>query len=297
MKQNWKYVKKKNVDGGFYWDNEVDLQPIDSTTITTGDEGKAVHNFMIKKGGQYIIKATGSDSKGNTFTSTVDFYVTTDQPVTWKRENNNRMELKLDKMNYEVGDTAKVLVKSPYAHVKALATYERADIFGTKIVDIESNAQIIEVPITEKMIPNFYISVLEVKGGDKKDPPDFKLGYSKVIVNTKNKVLNISMKSNKKNYKPREKVNLEITTTNSDGKPVAGEISLAVVDASLLALKGNPKRDLVSLFYDQRNLGVQTADNMTNFLERINISDLKGAKGGGGKGADEFGQPRGIRRR
>lgn len=293
LKQNWKYVKKRNVDGAFYWDNEPDLQPVSSATVSTGEDGKAVREFAMKNGGEYLVKATGRDRKGNTFTSTVNFYVTTDQPVSWKRENNNRMELKLDKLNYEVGDVAKVLVKSPHAHVKALVTVERADIFETKIVDVKSNAQVIEVPITEKMIPNFYISVLEVKGGDKKDPPDFKLGYSKVMVDAKNKILNINLKSDKKSYLPREKVNLEIVTTNAAGKPVAGEVSLAVVDASLLALKGNPKRDLVNLFYNQRDLGVSTADNMTNFLERINVSDLKGAKGGSGKGASEFGQPRG----
>lgn len=293
LKVNWKYVKKKHLDGGFYWENEMELKPVKTTTLGTDSDGKASYGFKMSEGGEYVAKATGEDSRGNKFSSTADFYVTTQETVSWKQENNNRMELKLDKVSYEVGETAKVLVKSPYAKVKALLTYERGDVFENRVIDIDSNAHAIEVPITEKMIPNFYISVLEVKAGNREDPPDFKLGYANTVVDAKNKELAISIKADKKFYQPRERVNLEIATTDQKGNPASADVSIAVVDASLLALKGNPKRDLVNVFYNRRSLGVLTSDNLTNFLERINLSDLKGAKGGGGKGADEFGKPRG----
>lgn len=292
-KTNWKYVKKKNIDGGYYWDNELDQKLIDSATVESGDDGKANYGFFIKEGGEYFVKATGQDSLGNTFGSTVDFYATTNESVHWKRENNNRMDLKLDKLTYEVGDTAKVLVKSPYANVKALVTYERGDIINAKVVDIASNAEVLEVPIIEKMTPNFYISVLEVKPGNKNDPPDFKLGYVNVVVNSKNKELVIAVKTDKERYQPREKVKIEIQTSDRSGKPVAADLSIAAVDASLLALKGNLKRDLLGVFYNNRSLGIYTADNLVNLLARINIADLQGTKGGSGKGADEFGLPRG----
>lgn len=293
LKQEWKYVKKKNIDGGFYWENELDQKSIKKASVTTDSDGKEKYDFTMKDGGEYIVRATGKDSLGNTFSSTVDFYVTTEKTVHWKQENNNRMELKLDKVSYDVGETAKILVKSPYENVKALLTTERGDILSAKVVEINSNAALFELPITDKMIPNVYVSVLEAKGGDKNDPPDFKLGIANLVVDAKNKVLNISVKTNEKRYQPRERVTVEITTTDRHGNPVSADLSIAAVDASLLALKGNPKRDLVSLFYNRRGLGVLTADNLVYLLERINLSDLKGAKGGSGKGADEFGKVRG----
>ena len=292
-KVDWKYVKKKNLDGTYYWDNELNQKVVSNTSVTTGGDGKETYKFSVDEGGEYLVTATGHDSLGNVFSSTVDFYATTSEVVNWKQENNNRMELKLDKMDYKVGDTAKLFVKSPYAKVKALLTFERGNIFESKVVDIESNAHVIEIPITEKMIPNFYVSVLEAKAGNKTDPPDFKLGYANVVVDAKAKALNISVKPDKERYQPRDTVNLEITTTNADGKPVAADLSIAAVDASLLALKGNPVRNLIGLFYSSKPLGITTADNLTSLLERINISDLKGSKGGAGKGADELAKPRG----
>lgn len=292
-KIDWKYVKKRNVDGAFYWDSQQDIKVVDTSSVSTDGDGKAAGGFTVSEGGEYFVRATGRDGVGNSISSTVDYYVSTGEAVNWKKENNNRMELKADKTSYSVGDTAKVLVKSPYANVNALVTYERGDVFESKVVNIASNAHVIEVPITAKMVPNFYVSVLEVKGGDKTDPPDFKMGYVNVTVDTKAKELVISVATDKERYGPREKVNIEITTTNRDGKPISADVSIAAVDESLLALKGNPKRDLVNVFYGKRDLGVLTADNMTNFLERINVSELKGAKGGSGKGGNEFAEPRG----
>lgn len=286
LKVNWKYVKKKNVDGGFYWDNEQEFKKVDSEGVTTGDDGMARYSFKVKDGGEYFVRATAKDTKGNSFGSSIDFYATTNEVVNWKHDNNNRMELKLDKMTYNVGDTAKVLVKSPYTKVKALVTTERGDITSPRVVDITSNAHVIEVPITDKMLPNVYLSVLEAKGGNSTDDlPDFKLGYANIVVDTQKKALNIEIKPDKERYQPGETVALTVTTTDASGKPVAANLSMAVVDESLLALKGNEKRNLLGLFYNRRDIGVITADTMTNFLERVNISDLKGSKGGSGKGA------------
>ena len=53
-----------------------------------------------------------------------------------------------------------------------------------------------------------------------------------VFVN-KRAQLNISLSSDKASYKNREQVNLTITTTNAEGKPVAANLSVAAVDARL----------------------------------------------------------------
>ncbi len=293
LKQNWKYVKKKNVDGVFYWDNERTTEVVDDDTITTDGEGRGEFSARVKEGGEYVIKATATDSRNNTFASSMDFYVTTGDVVTWKQDNNNRMELKLDKKSYAVGETAHVLVKSPYKDVKALVTYERAEVMAHRIVDVTSNAQVIDVPITEKMVPNFYVSVLVFKPGNAESLPDFKLGYVNVPVDTVTKKLTITIAPDKKLYTPGSTVKLNLTTTDSANVPVPAEVSIAVVDESLLALKGNPKKDLLKAFYDSRALGVSTVDNLTNLLQRVNVNDLKGAKGGSGKGIDESLKPRG----
>ncbi len=293
LQRNWKYVKKKNVDGGFYWDNELENKVIDSNTVTTDGDGKASSSFRVPEGGEYVVTATATDSRNNTFASSMDFYATTGEVVNWKQENNNRMELKLDKQLYNVGDTAHVLVKSPYKDIEALVTYERGDILESRVVKIDSTAYVLDVPITEKMIPNFFVSVLEFKPGNTDSLPDFKLGYADLRVNNSAKELKISINSDKSNYAPGENVTLNIATTDPAQKPLSAEVSVAVVDESVLALKGNPKKDLLKMFYDRRFLGVTTADELVMLLKRVNVNDIKGAKGGGGKGIDDSLKPRG----
>lgn len=292
-KLEWKYVKKKNVDGAFYWDNEMEEKLIDTESVTTDSDGRAKEDFRIRDGGEYLVRATATDSLDNSFSSTADFYATTGDVVSWKRENNNRMELKLDKLEYKVGQTARVLVKSPYTGVKALVTQERGDIFSEQVIDIASNMHTIEVPVTERMLPNVFVSVMEVKGTSADSPPDFKVGYIEIPVDPGKKDLKISTKTDKERYNPRETVQLEIRTTDEAGKGVSAEVSVAAVDESLLALINNPERNLREVFYHRRYLGVNTASSMTAFLERVNVSDLKGAKGGSGKGLDEFAPVRG----
>ena len=290
---DWNSVKKKNVDGAYYWENTVEETLVDSTSVKTGSDGMESHDFIVDEGGSYMVRATSTDSLGNEVTSTVRFYATTRELVHWQEQNNNTMELELDQLSYDVGDTAKVLVQSPYTDIKALLTYERGDIIESKVIDITTNTDVIEILITEEMIPNFYVSVLAVSGGDSENPPDFRLGYENIVVDATNKNLLIDVSTDSEKYEPQDIVELNIKTTDIFGNPKSAEVSIAVVDESLLALKANPIRDLVSLFYNRRNLGVLTSSNLTNLLERISLSDIEGTKGGSGKGATKVDEPRG----
>jgi uncharacterized protein YfaS (alpha-2-macroglobulin family) len=292
-KQEWSSVKKKNVDGSYYWESTLEEILVDDKTITTGSDGTATHTFKATDGGSHIVRSSGTDAKGNTMTSSVRIYVTTYDFVHWQSENNNSMEIEFDQVSYEVGDVAKVLVQSPYTGVKALVSVERGGIISYEIVDIETNTDVLEIPITADMGPNFYLSVLVMKGEDAEEPADFKLGYKNVVVDSTGKALEVNLSTDLEKYEPGEIVELSIQTLDANGSPVAAEVSIAVVDESLLALKANPIRDLVGLFYNRRYLGVLTASNLTHVLERISLSDIEGTKGGSGKGATENDQPRG----
>jgi uncharacterized protein YfaS (alpha-2-macroglobulin family) len=108
--------------------------------------------------------------------------------------------------------------------------------------------------------------------------PAFKIGYAALRIETKDKELKVQLKTDKDRYGPREKVTVTIKTTDADGKPVPAELSLGVVDLSLLALSGFDKPDLVSIFYSQRGLGVYTSQMLSQLVERFK----PGSKGGGG---------------
>lgn len=66
-----------------------------------------------------------------------------------------------------------------------------------------------------------------------------------VFVN-KSKQLNISLQTDKQEYRPREKVTMEVKVTDGNGLPVAGNFSLSVADDNLLAFADDKQGNILS---------------------------------------------------
>jgi alpha-2-macroglobulin len=79
---------------------------------------------------------------------------------------------------------------------------------------------------------------------------------------------------------PGEKVNLSVLVNDSQGKPSSAEVSIAVADLSVLALKGNPKEDLASYFFGYYPLNISTFSNLKHVLFKLDVPNS--TKGGGG---------------
>ncbi len=77
-----------------------------------------------------------------------------------------------EKKTYKPGDTARIMIKSPWEHATALLTTEREGVRTSTQFELTSTQQTITVPITETDIPNVFVSVLLVKGRTKEATPD-----------------------------------------------------------------------------------------------------------------------------
>lgn len=297
--RTWNTIRKKSVDGEYYYDN----QPVDtfirSATATTGENGKVSAQMLIPSGGEFRIVATVKDAAGREAKSATSVYAWSSTYVNWPRSNTDRMDIVLDKPEYKAGDTAVLLVKSPYQGkgVKALVTVERENVISKKVIDITSNAQSLEIPITADLIPNAFVSVVVVKprmgetfneNGLDTGVPAFKIGYAQLKVDTSTKKLGVQITTDKERYGPGETVKVTLRTTDSTGKAVPAELSLGTVDMSLLALSSFETPDLTKLFYSDRGLGVNTSNMLSFLLERFK----PGSKGGGG--ADPESRKRGT---
>lgn len=62
----------------------------------------------------------------------------------------------------------------------------------------------------------------------------------------KHKKLNIQLSTNKQNYKPREKVSLDIKVMDENRTPVAGSFSLAVTDEKLISMANDKSGTIIS---------------------------------------------------
>jgi len=85
-------------------------------------------------------------------------------------------------------------------------------------------------------------------------------------------------------------VTYKIKTTDFSGKPVQAEVSLALVDLSVLSLLDPLAQPIANQFYGERGLGVRTGSSLVFSVDRINVKLAEEAKGGGGGAAAEGGQ-------
>ncbi len=294
----WYSVQKQGEDGSYYWESNVEDSPVFTTTATTDDEGKAVVSFTPPDGGIYKVTATGLDEKGNQVRSSTYVWVSGSEYINWRQDNNDRLDLVTDKRQYQVGDTATILVPHPYqGQVEALITIERGHIYDYWVQTLATNSEQIQIPITEDMIPNVFVSVVIVKGVDESNPlPGFKIGYAQIPIEATEKELNITLTPDKpadEHYRPGDTVKYEVTTSDSVGNPVAAEVALNLVDLSVLTLADRPGPGLVGYFWRERGLGVGTASGLILSGNRISEELGEEVKGmGGGGGGEEFGPVR-----
>ncbi|MBI2338877.1 MAG: Ig-like domain-containing protein, partial [Deltaproteobacteria bacterium] len=276
LRREYKFIERRNAQG--YWDfvYEHEDKKIKTIGFKTGADGSSDIKFEIPEAGTYRIVAVGTDEKGNVLRSAVEVYAWGKGYVPWRLDQPEKLELVPDKKAYKTGETAHVLVKSMVPATKALMTIERGRMLEYKVIDLgDSNAGAIEIPITEGMIPNFYVSVVAHVGRDDKRspgpgrPPLLFYGQTELFVEPEQKRMTVEITTDRKGegenppiYRPGDEVTVTLQTKNSSGKPEKAHVMVTVADESVFRLLNYQLPDLVKKFYYRRPDNVVTSSSM-----------------------------------
>jgi len=280
-KRDYDYVERQSSRG--YWETVYQKKDtlMQEFSGKTDAQGAGQIKYKVPSEGTFRVVIDGQDSVGNKIHSANTFYAWSDADdyVPWKIDGPTKLELVTDKATYQVGDTAKVLVKSLMPLTKALVTYERGRVLDYKIIELGGNAGHIEIPITEGMLPNMYVSVVAPAARDGKRAPMLFYGEAQLSINPEAKRLNVSLQTDKPGsldkpgiYRPGDEVTVKIKTTNPDGKAQKGHVIVSVADESVLKLLNYQLPDLVEKFFFPRNNSVLTSSSLIS---------LKAGDGGG----------------
>lgn len=285
-KITWESYKRREVDGGYYSQSEEVRTPVFTRTVRTDSDGN--HSFLhaFSEAGSYAITVTRADSRGNIVSSEAQAYVWGSGSVSVRPTNNASLTVVADKPSYRAGETATILAESPFPRGRALVTVERGDVYEYYDMPITGGFVTQKLTLRDTYAPMVHASVLLVGPG-----PEVKYGSVPLTVDSDAYTLQVEVEPNKRAYLPGEDVVLTVHTRDARGTAVPAEVSVAVVDMSVLALVGNPKKDPVSFFYGGVPLGVSTAHSAKNRLIETDIP--VGTKGGGG-GDDLARRKRGI---
>jgi len=253
-------------------------------------------DFTPEEPGNYRIIANIKDTRGRVNTSQISTWVVGAGTVLWGGANNSQIEIIPDEKSYKIGDVAKFLIKNPYPGAEALITVERYGVKRHWRKTLEGSTPIIEVPIEDDDYPGVYLSVVITsprvaqplgEGNVDLGKPAFKMGYVEVPVNDINKEIKIRLKTNKKTYKPREQVEVQLKAKPRTGDREPMEVAVVVIDEAVfdLNLSGEAYYDPYQGFNKLESLGVANYNLLMKLIGRQKF-EKKGANPGGGGGQD-----------
>jgi uncharacterized protein YfaS (alpha-2-macroglobulin family) len=80
---------------------------------------------QLPSGGGFYLTATGKGANGAFAVTRTDFYALGEGYTAWARYDHNRIDLVPERQTWKPGETARLMIKSPWEQATALVTTER----------------------------------------------------------------------------------------------------------------------------------------------------------------------------
>ena len=272
MKMTWTYVRKRNKQGDLYWQWKQ-LWKKDSEVLLPIKDSMAVFEFDFRFSGDYLLKFIYQDREGHYSVSSIKYTVNGGQYYSRTRErarNFEKLNLLPEKTTYRPGETIRIYLRPPRGVSSVLMTIERDDILESRIVHLRPSQKYIELKAREQYIPNIYVGLLATT--PRTDFPVYTTQYDRGSPSLFYGVVNIEVKSQATRLKveiagpeqlrarPAEELVLSLKVTDPEGRAVASEVAIGVVDESVLAMTGYKTPELTFLTRFNLPLSVFTGD-------------------------------------
>jgi uncharacterized protein YfaS (alpha-2-macroglobulin family) len=276
-RREWVNTFIENEFGGGTWEWETADTLVHTDELVTDRNAEGVVTFTPEEGGSYRVVVSGRDRRERLVRSSTWVWVSGAEYVSWRRENNDRLTLVSDKSIYVPGETAEILIPSPFVGEQwAWVTVERGGVRQQEVLQLESNSTVYRLPITADHAPNIYVSAVIVKGPDATEPvATHKVGYVMLTVEPVEQELIIELTSSVERAEPGETVSFEVRATDASGEPVASAFSLDLVDKAVLSLKPRTPDAILNAFYGRRGLGVSTSSGLVLSVNRLLLEQLE----------------------
>jgi len=138
------------------------------------------------------------------------------------------------------GNSLNVVVNSTLKEELSIIVSERDKIYYEGAFDANPGENIVNLPLNKFPMGITQITLFDSKGTPRAE---------RLVFVNKKKGLKISISTDKQKYQPREKVEMNIKTTDENGNPVPANLSLAVVDDKLLSFADDRSGTILSKLF------------------------------------------------
>ncbi len=255
-RMEWKYRK------GTWAEVEAAVQTC--SQVSTAEAGSCL--FETSLGGSYQVTAQVTDSLGRPNQTRFTRWVSGGKQQPSRKVELEKVTLIPDKQTYQPGDTARILVQSPFTPAEGLLTVSRSGILYTTRFRMDSASTTLEVPILDAHIPNLEIQVDLVGSAARTSDdgltelpnvpprPAYASGTLHISIPPLQRTLALSVTPDQSNLTPGGETTLSLVLKDAAGQPMAdAELAVVVVDEAILALTNYQLTDPLNVFYTDRS--------------------------------------------
>ncbi len=236
--------------------NDRDGKEVEVTrqTVSSGEQAEQI-KLMPKEGGQHYVVATVFDGKERRNRTRISTWIEGDLPAEARKAQIQTLMLIPDRKEYQPGDTAEIMVSTPFYPAHGIVTVRRNSIVSTIPLEMTTSSKSIKIPVTKDYYPNFSVEAY-LTGKDSA----FASGTIEMKVPPRARTLALQALAAQKDLSPGGDTSIEIDLKGADGKPVKNaQVALAVADDAVLALAGYKWPDPIELFYPVAQSAVENA--------------------------------------
>lgn len=214
---------------------------------TSAADGSAQLVLALEAGGNYTLRAFGEDRFGNTIVADVAVFVSGE-------EDETKLRVLADRTRLEVGETLRAQVVNRAGEGLALITFEGETILDYRVVRLGQGANALALEIGHQHFPNFTLAAAMMRG------ESFHEARADFAVQRE---LRVAIEPEREVYAPGELAYVGLAVTDQLGRPVAAELSLGVVDATLYDLFPDRTPSLRAFFEQgtEREAGLRSASS------------------------------------
>ncbi|MCR4817360.1 MAG: Ig-like domain-containing protein [Fretibacterium sp.] len=255
----WNY-NMVEVDGYRRWQSSEELSKIAEKTLTLKN-GLGTVSFRPEEWGTYMVRVSDENDSAR---AVCRFFA--DDPQYAGRNGSqllDRIDVATDKEFYKPGETAKVTLHVPFEGL-LLVNVEGSRPLSRKILKADGAEVTVDVPVTEAMIPNAWLTAWLIRPVNEDDSAAWgghrAAGLARIKMDLSTYKLDVALDAAEK-AEPATTLPVALTLKDADGKPARkADVALALVDDAVLGLTHYKVPDLLNHFWGLRELGSRGYD-------------------------------------
>ena len=238
-------------------------------TLKTDTEGKVDLVFTPEREGYYKVTWLTEDAFPNRPPQPIRTETTL-----WVANNataelgyrHGGVEIIVDRDTFRTGQKAPVMLVANSNDRYVLFTVEADELISHQVVHLTGTVKLVELQLSDAHVPNVFLSAAMI--ADKQVHMDTK----QVIVPPTKHFLTVDVKPDRAQYQPREDGTLLVTARDHDGKPVAAEVAVGLVDESVYYIQSDYAGDPRKFYFGtkrQQRTQTQSTFNQKSYAKLV----------------------------